>query len=90
MTDELRERIMGRPAASSADGKRDFEVKVSLSEAEFEDVIVLRRALGFQSNSEVFRQLLALQAYGLIGRRSSPDVDGNGSAEIVRLRGQQS
>jgi hypothetical protein len=85
---DLRDRIMGRPANSSADGKRDFEVKVSLSESEFEDVIVLRRALGFQSNSEVFRQLLALQAYGLIGHRSSHDLDDERSAEKVRLRVQ--
>lgn len=80
---------MARPANSSPDGKRDFEVKVSLSEEEYEDMVVLRRVLRLQSNSELFRQLLGLQCHGLLGGKVSHDVDDSCSAEIVRLRSQQ-
>lgn len=68
-------KFMGRPANSSQDGKRDFEVKVSLSEAEFDDVACMARAMGLPSKSEFFRQLLHIQAYGLLGVRALTIVD---------------
>lgn len=79
---DLRELIMARPSSSSPDGKRDFEVKVHLTEAEYEDVVCIARAMN-KSKSELFRDLLHLQAYGLLGVRSSLDVDGDARGGIV-------
>jgi hypothetical protein len=83
----IRDQIMGRPATSSPEGKRDFEVKVHMTEAEYDDVCALAHLMR-KSKSEMLRDLFHVQAYGLLGARVSPNVDDVGSPGIGTLRTQ--
>ncbi|MGH8171818.1 MAG: hypothetical protein ACREPX_01645 [Rhodanobacteraceae bacterium] len=73
---------MGRPATSSPDGKRDFEVKSHFNEAEYDDLCALAHLMK-KTKSELIRELFHIQAYGLLGARFSPSVDNDGRAGIV-------